>query len=167
LCFGFCEHLDLVDFARESKFLRIGTAAFLDHPLKLIEILRSARILEKFGFNKSSVEMITCESGSTLMRAEERCFYGNSLRSIWTPNQVDFIGESALAANGLELADVCEVNAQFAISWDIFVDWRDAIAFRYLRGGERVIVNKRVRVTGHVWFSKMKFRWLTLHPTRT
>jgi hypothetical protein len=41
---------------------------------------------------------------------------------------------------------------------------KSEIAVRYLRGCERVVVRKHVRVIGHVCFCKKKFRLLTFAP---
>jgi hypothetical protein len=157
LSFGFCTNLDLDDFGSESQFQRIGRPAFRCYSLKLIGIPRSVEILERFAFSKHGTKVVTFESGSALGRIEELCFYESSLKNIWIPGHVDFIGESAVAVDPLELIEVCDANAQFMISEHILIDERDAITVRYFGGWERISVSKRVRIIGHMCFDKRKF----------
>jgi hypothetical protein len=74
-------------------------------------------------------EVLIFESGSALKRIEESCFGESSLKAICIPGQVDFIPESALAANVLEFVGVCEANARFTICEHTLVNERGAGQF--------------------------------------
>jgi hypothetical protein len=152
------------EFGRESQLQRIERAAFLCCSLKLIGTPRSVEILERFSFSKSGVEMITCESRSALRQIERFWFYESSLKNICIPSQVNFIGESALAANAFALAGICEENDPFTIGECKVVDERDAIPVGYFGGGGRDVVSKYIRVIGHMCFSKIKFGSLNFAP---
>jgi hypothetical protein len=70
--------------------------------------------------------MITSEQRPALMKIEWFFICESSLKKIWTSSHVDSTGESALAANTTELAEMNEVNAQPAISEYLLVGQRDA-----------------------------------------
>jgi hypothetical protein len=157
LSFGFCEHLDHLDAARESQLQRIERGAFLSCSLKLIRIPRSVTILETFAFSKSGVEIIAFESESALKRIDGFCFCESSLKTICIPSHVDCIGKCPAATNILHLIDVCEANARFTMSEHTLIDRQDAMAVRYFGGGERVVANKYVRRIDHMCFGQIKF----------
>jgi hypothetical protein len=70
LRFGFCENLDVADFARESQLQEIRWAAFVFSSMKLIRISRSVESLEEFAFSKSGIEVVIFESESALEKFE-------------------------------------------------------------------------------------------------
>jgi hypothetical protein len=107
---------------------------------------------------------MTFESESALKEIEGCCFYESSLTNVHIPSKVDFIGESGLAANALELGKVCDANARFTISEHTHFDEREAIAIHYFGGGERVVVKKDVRVIGRMCFSNKTFGSLNFAP---
>jgi hypothetical protein len=96
------------------------------------------------------LETITFKSGSALKRIEAFCCYESSVKNIWIPNKVEFIRESALAVNELELVEVCETNAQFTIFERTLVDARNATAVRCFGEGGRVVVGEDVWIIDHV-----------------
>jgi hypothetical protein len=77
---------------------------------------------------------------------------------------VKCIEKSALAANELELVEVCEANVQFTIFERALVDARNATAVRCFGEGDRVVVSQDIRIIGHMCFSKVKLGLLNFEP---